>query len=88
MRQSIVLLTVVGLLMLSGCGGGSVEGDLEKFEKCVEDGDLDGALKVMESLAERADDMSEEQTAKFKEISEKYAAAKLEEAAGDLQPGS
>ena len=83
-RYSIVLLTVVGLLMLSGCGGGGVEGNLDKFEKCIKDGDLEGATEVMAKLAEQAEDMTDEQKAEFAKLQEEFLKAKAEEAAGAI----
>ena len=89
-RYSIVLLTVVGLLMLSGCGGGGVEGDLDKFEKCLKDGDLEGATEVMAELAKQAEDMTDEQKAEFAKLQEELIKAKADEAleaAGNVLSG-
>jgi len=90
-RYSIVLLTVVGLLMLSGCGGGGVEGDLDKFEKAIKDGDLDKAAELMAELAKQAENMTEEQKAEFEKLSKEFTEAKLQEAGdaiGDALGGS
>jgi hypothetical protein len=89
-RNSIVLLTVVGLLMLSGCGGGGVEGDLDKLEKCIKDGDLEEATELVAELAKQVEDMTDEQKAEFQKLQEEFLKAQADaagEAIGDVLGG-
>ena len=83
-RYVMILLVIAGLVLLPGCGKGGVEGDMDKMEKCIKDGDLDKATELMADLAKKAEEMTDEQKAEFKKLGEDLMKAQADAAVENI----
>jgi len=79
MRCALTLLAAIGLAMLSGCGGkAGVQGDMDKMDQALKDGDLKKATEMMAELDAKTSEMSVQQKAEFQKLQDRLARAREE----------